>query len=251
MQVRMRVKTSIGDPLNGYLEDDAKYTSNNIVLVQSEEQTARQAIINYVNKAKQHLFLIGNDEIGWQEHYILVEGDFLISIVGTTVDIYVITDLLKEIKANFGRIDIVENTLFTQDETFSSHLIFGTNTTDIHQWCGKEFVFPFGPVLVVQQGGLLIKTSIQSFFEDEPETLPAHILKYANVSIDAEGKVMKNKVWNQVVESLSNPSAREIPKCTYPLGGSQPAEVPCWRWVREQGYEIVTDKKRESWITPK
>ena len=242
MQVRMRVKTSIGDPFNGYLEDDAKYTSNNIVLMQSEQETAKQAIIDYVNRAKQHLLLIGNDEIGWQEHYILVEKDYLISIVGTTVDIYSITELFSEIKAEFGTIDILQNNLFIEGESFSSHLIFGAKTTDTNQWTGKEFVFP--------QGGLQIKTSIQSFFEDEPETLPAHILKYANISYDVEGRV-KNKVWDDIVNSLSNPSAREIPQCTFPLGGTQPAEVPCWRWVRGEGYELVTDKKRDTWITPK
>lgn len=113
MQVRMQVRQSIGDPFSGYLEDDNKYINSNIIFVQTEQQTAKLEILNYISIADDHLFLVGDDSNGWQEHKVLVEGNYYIDITGNTVNIYEIKQTIDEQLLNsYGSIDIVKNKLF-------------------------------------------------------------------------------------------------------------------------------------------
>lgn len=164
MQVRMRVKTSIGDPFNGYFEDDSKYVSNNLVLVQNEQQTAKLDILKYMDIADNHLFEIGNDVDGWQEHKVLIEGNYLISIVGTAVDIY-------EIKA------IVDD-----------------------QW-SKNFS-AYGSIIVAKNK--MFKLPSKGKGIRAVKNHKAAKLKYTNIANAIKGKVAKNDIWKTISLILSN-----------------------------------------------
>jgi len=182
MQVRMRVKTSIGDPFNGYLEDDSKYTSNNIVVLQSEQQTAKQEILDYYNVANKYLYQIGNDEIGFDWHYIIVEGNYLISIVGQNVDIYTISEIFEQIMTEFGTIGVIQNEDFDEGGTFTNHLVFGSGTTDTEQWTGKEFIFP------VMEEGQYIKALADG----------QDFTTYNNLVNAVSGKILKKDIYNAI-----------------------------------------------------
>jgi len=115
---RIRVKTSIEDPLSGYLVDDSKYFSNNVIYTETEQQSAKSEIVNYMGIADNHLFLVGDDSNGWVEHKVLVEGNYYICITGTVINIYEIKLTVDTVWAKnfsaYGGISVVKNKMFSK-----------------------------------------------------------------------------------------------------------------------------------------